>query len=101
MAWGFLHGTGFAAISPPLMTLEPSLQTVLAGETCARPMLNHNPIIYNSILGFSNTSAVIACSVACMATRHSLTHAVRLLKQKFKAKPDTAPCRLHCCLQHL
>ena len=74
MAWVFLHGKGFAAILPPLMTLEPSLQTVLAGETCAHPMVNHNPIFYDSSLGFSNTSAVIACSVACMATQHTSTH---------------------------
>ena len=70
MAWAFLHGKDFVAILPPLMTYVPSLQTAWAGEpyTTHTLMLSHNSISDKTILGYSNTSAVIACSVACMAT---------------------------------
>ena len=86
------------------MTFAPSLQTAWAGEYLKKhtSMLNHNSLFKELILG---TAALLLSLPAqlpawkpdkAQPTDHN---AVRLGNHKVTAKPDIAPCRLHCCLQ--
>ena len=75
MAWAFLHGKGFAAILPPLMTFGRSSQMASAGETSKLHTFTLDDVIFlETNLGYSSTFAVSSCSAACMGMRHGLTN---------------------------